>query len=118
MNKREFIAGLGSAVAWSMTARAQQGAVPVIGLLGVGLPDRSPLGAFLTGLAEIGYVEGRNIVLEFGSAEDNGRLPAAAANLVRRRVTMIFAASPPAAVAAKSATAAIPIVLKQVYWRS
>jgi putative tryptophan/tyrosine transport system substrate-binding protein len=110
MRRREFIAGLGSAAAWPLATRAQQPAVPVVGMLGVGLPDPGALGAFLAGLAATGYVEGRNVVLEFVLAEDNGRLPAAAANLVRRRVEMIFAGSPPAAVAAKSATTAIPIV--------
>ena len=111
MNRRTFIAGFGSTAAWPVVARAQQPALPIIGLFSVGAqPGRSALYTALAGLAEIGYVEGRNFVLEFGLAEDNGRLPAVAANLVRRRVAMIFAASPPAAVAAKSATTAIPIV--------
>jgi putative ABC transport system substrate-binding protein len=89
--------------------------MPVIGWLNVGAqPSRQNayIASFLAGVAETGYVEGRNFVLEFWLAEDNGRLPAVATNLVRRRVAMIFAASPPAAVAAKSATAAIPIVFE------
>jgi putative ABC transport system substrate-binding protein len=108
MRRRTFIAGLGSAAAWPLGARAQQQAMPVIGYLGVG-PTR-PSTAFLAGLAETGYVEGRNFVLEVRLAEDNGQLPALAADLVRRRVAMIFAVATPAAVAAKSATTAIPIV--------
>jgi len=108
MKRRTFIAGLGSAAAWPVVARAQQQAMPVIGYLGVG-PTRPSL-AFLAGLAETGYVEGRNFVLEVRLAEDNGQLPALAADFVRRRVAMIFAVATPAAVAAKSATTAIPIV--------
>ena len=108
IRRREFITGLGSTAAWPVVARAQQQAMPVIGYLGVG-PTRPSL-AFLAGLAETGYVEGRNFVLEVRLAEDNGQLPALAADLVRRRVAMIFAVATPAAVAAKSATTAIPIV--------
>jgi putative tryptophan/tyrosine transport system substrate-binding protein len=113
MKRRTLIAGLAGAPAWPLAARAQQPAMPVIGFLNDGEPiqrQNAYTASFLAGLAETGYVEGRNFVLEFWLAEDNGRLPAVAANLVRRRVAMIFAASPPAAVAAKSATAAIPIV--------
>ena len=108
IGRRTFIAGVGSAAAWPVVARAQHQAMPVIGYLGVG-PTR-PSTAFLAGLAETGYVEGRNFVLEVRLAEDNGQLPALAADLVRRRVAMIFAVATPAAVAAKSATTAIPIV--------
>ena len=107
IGRRTFIAGVGSAAAWPVVARAQQQAMPVIGYLGVG-PTRPSL-AFLAGLAETGYVEGRNFVLEVRLAEDNGQ-PALAADFVRRRVAMIFAVATPAAVAAKSATTAIPIV--------
>jgi putative ABC transport system substrate-binding protein len=107
MRRREFIAGLGAA-AWPLTVRAQQPALPVIGYLSVGPPALRA--SFLSGLAETGYVEGRNFVLEVWSTEDNDRLPALAADLLRRRVAMIFADGTPAAVAAKSATTAIPIV--------
>src|SRR5215475_3702075 len=125
MRRREFIAGLGSTAVWPLAARAQQRTMPVIGYLSVGPPDtgrvedwRAGLGrsrnavvaSFLAGLAETGYVEGRNFVLEVWSTEDNDRLPALAADLVRRRVAMIFAASAPPTFAAKSATTVIPIV--------
>ena len=83
----------------------------MIGVLSGRAPTLSlNMASFRAGLAETGYVEGRNFVLEFGLAEDTGQLPALAADLVRRRVAMIFAGGGPASVAAKSATTAIPIV--------
>jgi putative ABC transport system substrate-binding protein len=113
MRRRDFIAGLG-ALAWPVVAQAQQRAVPVISCLSVGPPELSVRNAvvasFLAGLAETGYVEGRNFVLEVWLAEDNDRLPALAADLVRRRVAIIFVASAAPALAAKSATTVIPIV--------
>jgi putative ABC transport system substrate-binding protein len=118
MKRRTFIAGLGSAAAWPVVARAQQVAVPVVGWLEEqdtqacsGVRERSGVVAFLQGLKEAGYVEGQNVVVEFRCAENKyDRLPALAADLVRRRVAVIAAVSTPAAVAAKAATVIIPIV--------
>jgi putative tryptophan/tyrosine transport system substrate-binding protein len=113
MKRRDFIAGIGAAV-WPMAAVAQQPAVPVIGFL-FSSTSRAvgPYIAGLTaGLAEIGYVEGRNVTLEYRTAEDHyERLPALANELVRRRVAVIFTAgNVPPALAAKAATQAVPIV--------
>src|SRR6516165_5717980 len=98
MNRREIIAGLGSAAAWPAVARAQQAAMPVVGWLDgqsqESVQERLP--AFRKGLAETGYVEGRNVIVEYRWAEnDNDRLSALANDLVRRRVTVIAAASTP-----------------------
>jgi putative ABC transport system substrate-binding protein len=112
--RREFIAGLGSAAAWPVVARAQQPAVPVIGYLHPSLPEHYAyqVAAFRKGLSEMGFVEGRNVAIEFRWAQDHlDRLPEFAAELVRRRVDLIAApGSPAAALAAKTATATIPIV--------
>src|SRR5262245_40446470 len=115
MKRREFITLLGGAAAVSalfspLAARAQLPAIPVIGYLGVGPPDARTLAALRKGLSEQGYVEGRNVTLEFHDAEQYERLPALAAELVGRRVAVIVAASINAAQAAKGATASIPIV--------
>jgi putative ABC transport system substrate-binding protein len=115
MRRREFIAGLGGAVAgWPIVARAQQPVMPVVGFLFSSTPkevDRFIAG-LTAGLAEIGYVEGRNVALEYRMAEDHyERLPALANDLVRRRVAVIFtAANLPTALAAKAATQALPII--------
>jgi putative tryptophan/tyrosine transport system substrate-binding protein len=113
MKRREFIAGLGSAAAWPVMARAQPSAgLPVVGLLqGRTREAANPLtAAFQTGLAEIGFVEGRNVTFEYRYADGNfDRLPGLAAELVRQRVNVI-AAGTPAGLAAKAATDAIPIV--------
>jgi putative tryptophan/tyrosine transport system substrate-binding protein len=114
MKRREFIAGLGGAVAWPMAARAQQQALPVVGILFSSTSKAvGPYIAGLTaGLAEVGYVEGRNVALEYRIAEDHYEcLPALASDLVRRRVAVIFTAGNlPSALAAKTATQTIPIV--------
>jgi putative tryptophan/tyrosine transport system substrate-binding protein len=111
MRRRDFVAGLGSAAAWPIAARAQQAPLPVIGLLSSVFADTHPIGAFHRGLAEQGYVENRNVAIEYRFAEGRyDRLPALASELVSRPVDVIAAVgSSPAALAAKSATQRIPI---------
>jgi putative tryptophan/tyrosine transport system substrate-binding protein len=114
VKRREFIALVGAATASSLTADAQQ-PMPVIGYLSVGSPetDNIPgrLGAFRRGLNEAGYVEGRNVAIEYRGAEGrNDRLPALAADLVRLQVAVIVAHNNPTTLAAKAATSTIPIV--------
>jgi putative ABC transport system substrate-binding protein len=115
MRRRDFLAAIiGSATEWPLAVRAQQ-AMPVIGFLNAafaaGYPG--PLSAFLKGLGETGYADGQNVTIQYRWAEGhNDRLPGMAADLVRSQVTAIAATSTPAALAAKAATATIPIVFE------
>src|SRR5262245_4746722 len=113
MRRRELISIVIGAAAWPLVARAQQKAMPVIGVLSTGSPGPSSpfMGAFRQGLSEAGYVEGQNLAIEYRWAEGNyDRLPALAADLVGRKVDVILASAGPAAQAAKTATASVPIV--------
>jgi putative ABC transport system substrate-binding protein len=114
VRRRTFIAGLGSAAAWPIAAHAQQAAIPVIGYLNPASLDleREPVAALQRGLAEVGYVEGRNVAIEYRWAENlYDRLPALAVELVRRRVAVIVTTGGlSVALAAKAATTTIPIV--------
>jgi putative tryptophan/tyrosine transport system substrate-binding protein len=113
IRRREFIALLGGAAAWPMAASAQQQAMPVIGLLDPRSPHMlaTPSRGFRLGLKDTGYVEGENVAFEYRWAENQmDRLPALAAELVRREVSVIAASTPVAAFAAKATTTTIPIV--------
>jgi putative ABC transport system substrate-binding protein len=114
MRRRDLITFIGGAVAWPVTAGAQKSPTPVIGFLSPSSPEAlaGRLRAFHQGLKETGYVEGLNVAIEYRWAHDQfDRLPALAADLVQRQVAVIVTSSnPPAALAAKAATATIPIV--------
>ena len=113
MRRREFITLLvGTTAMWPLVARAQQRAMPIVGFLNSASPGPyPPLSAFLRGLNEMGFVEGRDVAIEYRWAEGHyERLPALIADLVQRKVSVIAATSTPAAVAAKAANTAIPTI--------
>jgi putative ABC transport system substrate-binding protein len=114
MKRREFITVLGSPVlAWPLAARTQERTMPVIGFLVAGSPSgvQAPIAEFHRGLYEAGFVEGQNVTVDYRFAEGQlDRMPALAADLVRRQVAVIFASSNSGVLAAKEASATIPIV--------
>ncbi|MGB9042808.1 MAG: ABC transporter substrate binding protein [Pseudolabrys sp.] len=115
MRRRQFIRLLGGTLAWPFAARAQQSAMPVIGFLSTKAPDDTPhlTAAFRQGLKDTGFVEGQNVAVEYRFANNqNERLPALTADLVRRQVAVIVTPATPAAIVAKAATTSIPIVFE------
>src|SRR6516165_7841503 len=118
ISRRKFVATFcGAAAAWPFVVRAQQPAIPVIGYLNAfsaqAQDQAKRLAAFLKGLGEKGYVESRNVSIEYRWAESQfDRLPAMMADLAHRQVTVIAATTTPAALAAKTVTTTIPIVFE------
>jgi ABC-type uncharacterized transport system substrate-binding protein len=112
MKRRDVIALLGAAAAWPLAARAQQPALPLVGFLGTSTANTPTLTGFRRGLAEAGFVEGRNVAVEYRYSEGRyDRLPALVAELLGRNVAVLFAAGGvQAALAAKPASATVPVV--------
>src|SRR5580704_13209151 len=117
MRRREFIAGLGSAAAWPVVARAQQPALPVVGFVGSGSADAAAgyVAAFRKGLGETGYVEGQNVTVEYHYLEGRyDQLPALMADLVRRRVAVIATLARPGGNATGVNSFALEVVAKRL----
>jgi putative ABC transport system substrate-binding protein len=116
MRRREFISLLGGTVSWPLAARAQQaGKLPVVGFINAAAAQnyKRQVAAFLNGLREAGYTDGQNVIIEYRWADEQiDRLPALAADLVQRRVSVIAATTTAAALAAKAATTVIPIIFE------
>jgi putative ABC transport system substrate-binding protein len=111
MRRRNFITLIGGAAVWPVAAQAQPSVIPVIGLVNVGTPIDSLTEAFRQGLAELGYIEGRNVVIDYRNADNlYERLPELVTELVRRPVTLIVAITTPPALAAKAAGSTVPLV--------
>jgi putative ABC transport system substrate-binding protein len=107
MRRREFIAVLGGAAAWPLVARAQQQAMPVVGL--IGMQSTNVYEPFARGLSDVGYVDHRNVLIDYRVASEVAQLPGIGIELVRNKVTVI-SASTPAIIAAKAVTSTIPMV--------
>jgi putative tryptophan/tyrosine transport system substrate-binding protein len=113
IRRRELIVALCGVAAWPLAARAQQPAMPVVGLLTAGAAGDATVATFRQSLQDTGFVERQNVAIEYRFAgNQNERLPALAADLVNRQVTVIAALTTPAALAAKAATTTIPIVFE------
>jgi putative ABC transport system substrate-binding protein len=111
MRRRDFILASGATVAWPLAARAQKPAMPVVGLLWASPPEADLLAAFRRGLAEAGYVEGKNLAIEYRYTNFRPELlPEAAGDLVRLNIEVIFAVTPQVVAAITNATTSIPIV--------
>jgi putative ABC transport system substrate-binding protein len=113
MRRREFIGLLGgAAAAWPLAARAQQAAMPVVAYFRAGPSPARLEAAFHSGLASMGFEEGRNVVISYRFEGQYDRLPAIAADLVRQQVAVIYAGDNPTAIAAKAATTTLPVVFR------